>query len=276
MIGLFALVLLSTRGESRRRAATWALALAGAVVYRLIHPVQHFYLIFPVILVGAVASAVPMAWIADRKAIAPTLRLIALLVLISEMSTGLPRFCNLSATLKALASLLRGQAMPSWSPPGSFAWFEPRLGRLYSWDDYRRVLIHLRSATGPTTLVANVLNEPPFPSINGPAARLSPFRAESGICWMWLVDIDLEPEFAAALEQATDVVVVWAPPRTSPRETEARRLTAVIREHYRPEARFGNLEVWPPRGGIAVKKGRGPGEASVTAKNHRLPVRKRW
>jgi hypothetical protein len=245
VIGLLALVLLSTRGESRRRGATWALALAAALVYRLIHPVQHYYLIFPVTLVGTVASAVSMAWIADRVGIAPTLRLIAVLLLISETSAGFPRFCNLSRTLNALASLSRGQTLPTWSPPGSSMWFELRRARWYSWDNYRRVLIHLRATTSPTTLVANVLNEPPFPAINGPTARRSPFRAESGICWMLLVDIDLEPEFTAALEQPTDVVVVWAPAvHEHAMQLRLTRLAAVIRKHYRPEARFGRIEVW--------------------------------
>ena len=178
--GLLALVLFTTRGESRRRAATWALAMAAAVVYRLIHPVPHFYLIVPVALVGAVASAVPMAWIADHSGIAPSLRVIALLLLMSELSPGFPRFCNLSATLEALASLSHGQTLPTWNPPGSVGWFELSHARWYTWDDYRRVLIHLRTTTGPSTLVANVLKEPPFPAINGPVARLSPFLRRVG------------------------------------------------------------------------------------------------
>ncbi len=245
VIGLLALVLLRTRGECRRRTATWRIALAAALVYRLVHPVPHYYLIFPVVLVGAVASASLMAWIADRTKIAPTLRLLALLLLISEISRGLPRYCDRSASLQALACLARGQTLPTWDPPGSTSWFELSHARWYSWDDYRRVLIYLRATTGPATLVANVLREPPFPAINGPAARLSPFRAESGICWMWLVAIDLEPEFADALERSTDVVIVWAPSsHERPSQLSLARLAAVIRKHYRPEARFGRIEVW--------------------------------
>jgi len=61
---------------------------------------------------------------------------------------------------------------------------------------YRRVLIHLQETTGPATLVANVLKEPPFPAINGPAARLSPFLAESESAGCGLVHLDLEPEFS--------------------------------------------------------------------------------
>ncbi len=246
--GLLILVLFSTRGASRRRAATWALALAAALLYRSIHPVQHYYLLLPQMLVSTVALATPMAWIADRAKIAPMLRLIALLALITEMSQGLPRYCDVNATRSALGSLVRGEMLPTWSPPGSANWFGLLYGRWYSWDDYRRVLIHLRATTSPTTPVANVLKEAPFPAINGPAARLSPFLAESGICWMLMVHIDLEPEFAAVLERSSDAIVVWAPDSHKyPSHLNLARLTEVIRKHYRLEARFGHIEVWRAR-----------------------------
>jgi hypothetical protein len=245
VVGLLALILVWSRGEFRRRAATWGLALAGALIYRLFHPFQHFYLIYPVVLVGSVASAIPIAWIADRPRIAPALRVIALLALISELSAGIPRYCDISATIKAFHSLARGHGLPEWSPPGSWAWFDLAQARRYSWRDYRHVLIYLRETTGSATPVANVLRSPPFPAINGPVGRLSPFRAESGICWMWLVDVDLEPEFTVALERSTDSVVVWSPGERWPlSKLKLDRLTAIIREHYRLEARFGQIEVW--------------------------------
>src|SRR5207237_9048744 len=141
-----------------------------------------------------------------------------------------------SARLEAVGSLVRGQPLPPSSPPGSRAWFDLSRGRWYAWEDYRRVLIHLRETTRPTTLVANVLKEPPFPAINGPTARLSPFRAESGICWMWLVDLDLDGEFAVELQHATDSVVVWSPAEHELlSQLRLPCLTAVIRRLYRPE-----------------------------------------
>jgi hypothetical protein len=62
---------------------------------------------------------------------------------------------------------------------------------------------------------------------------------------MLLVDIDLDAEFAAELEQATDSVVVWSPdePPFSSR-LSLPRLTEVIRTHYRFDTRFGRIEVW--------------------------------
>jgi hypothetical protein len=244
-IGLLCMTMIASEGVARRRAATWSLALGAALGYRLLHPYQHFYLILPAALVAAVSLAIPIAWIADRPGIAPTLRMIALIFMISEVSTGIPRYCRFPAAIRALLCLARGQTLPNWSPPGSLDWFDVARGRRYPWADYRSVLNYLRETTGPATPVANVLRSPPFPAINGPVGRLSPFLAESGVCWMLLVDLDLEPEFVAALERSTDSVVVWNPAEFS-RFSRLRldRLTAVIQEHYRLDARFGRIEVW--------------------------------
>ena len=245
VIVLLSVTLVCSSGAWRRRAATWALALTAALLYRLFHPVQHEYLAYPVVLVGSIASALPIAWLLDRPRAAPFFHLAVVLLLMDELSPGPPRYCNLSASLEALDVLVHGQTLPLSSPPGSRAWFDLRRGRWYTWEDYRRVLVHLRETTRPTTLVANVLKEPPFPAINGPTARLSPFRAESGICWMLLVDLDLDAEFAAALEQATDSVVVWSPAEHElASQPSLPGLTATIRKYYRPEARFGRIEVW--------------------------------
>src|SRR5262249_54335162 len=160
-------------------------------------------------------------------------------------SMGYPAFCNGAATVAALRAMARGQAVPPESPPGSWAWFNLASGRWYSWEDYRDTLIYLRETTPPGTMVANVLREPPFPALNGPTGRSSPFRAESGICWMLLVPIDLESEFVEGLEQAKDCVVVWSPERHHhPSQLSLDRLVALIRARFRPEARFGRIEVW--------------------------------
>ncbi len=219
--------------------------MAAALLYRPFHPVQHYYLIHPVMLIGSTALAPPLARIIELVRIPAPVRVAVVLLVLSEMNQGRPYFCDPAATSDAILSLLHGQTLPEWPPPGSGDWFDPRYGRWYKWVEYRSTLIYLRATTDPTTQVANVLKQPPFPAINGPAGRLSPFRAESGICWMWLVDIDLEPEFAAALERATDCVVVWSPAEDKVvSQMRLERLTAVIRKHYQPEARFGKIEVW--------------------------------
>jgi hypothetical protein len=94
-------------------------------------------------------------------------------------------------------------------------------------------------------MIANVLNAYPYDTLNGPIGRMSPFLAESGICWMTWVDIDLDPEFAEQLERADDSVAVWVPSRNGfePR-MQYEKVRAVIRKYYEPAARFGPMEVW--------------------------------
>lgn len=245
LIGLLAAMVATTPGAPRRRAATWLAAVAGALLYRVPHPVQHAYLSHPLALTGAVALAMPIGWVVATSRVASTLRAIIVAMLVVEASSGIPAFCNLDASIRAIGSIARGETLPEWPPPGGDAWFDPRRGRWYAWQDYRDVVAYLRRTTMPATMIANVLREPPFPAINGPVGRISPFRAESGICWMWLVHIDLEPEFVRALEHEPDCVVVWSPGEHAlPSQLPLDRLALVIRRDFRPEASFGRIEVW--------------------------------
>jgi hypothetical protein len=282
-IGGLGVVLAATRETSRRRALTWTLALGAALAYRLLHPVQHAYLAHPLALVSSVALAVPMGWLIETAGVPAFLRLAGVLVLVAEMNFGAPRFANPSAAVEAIRSIARGETLPVLSPPGSRAWFDPSSARWYAWEDYRKALSYLRESTSPATLVANVLQEPPYPAINGPAGRLSPFRAESGICWMLLVAFDLEPEFAAALERATDCVVVWSPEEFKwPSRLRLDRLAAAIRAHYEPEVRFGHIELWRRSAAASARSRPGPGhqfgagrDRSAGSSSRALPPRPR-
>ncbi len=245
LIGLLAAMIATTRGASRRRAGTWLIAVAGALLYRVPHPVQHAYLAYPLALTGAVALALPIGWIVAGAGVPSPLRAIAVAILVAETSVGIPVFCNLDASMRAIGSIARGDTLPEWPPPGGDAWYDPRRGRWYPWQDYRDSVAYLRRTTAPDTAIANVLREPPFPAINGPVGRISPFRAESGICWMWLVHIDLEPEFVRALEREADCVVVWSPGEHAlPSQLPLDRLAEVIRRDFRPEVSFGRIEIW--------------------------------
>ena len=81
------------------------------------------------------------------------------------------------------------------------------------------------------------------------ANPLSPPRGfrlcvESGICWLSWVQIDLDPEFARELLNATDAVVVWEPRQEDVNPAMGlERVIAVIRGHFEPEARFGSDEI---------------------------------
>jgi hypothetical protein len=252
--GLAACLLLWVVGppEGRRRARTWALALLGASAYKPVHPVQHTYLGHPLALVGAVAAALVVERVLTARLLDRPVKLLVIALILYEVMPEVPRFCLPLDSLKAIGPLARGEE-PVEPPPGSYEWFPrvPGESRNYRWDHYRATLAYLRRATRPTTLVANVLRRYPFPAVNGPTGRLSPFRAESGICWMWLVDLDLDAPFAAALERAEDAVVVWAPEEVVPQpRLQLPRVTAVIRRLYRREARFGNIEVWRRQGSM--------------------------
>ena len=251
---------------NRKLTRTWLLAFIAALLYRLAHPVQHGYLVHPVAVMGSIAVALPTAWFVSQSWLDRPLRLLIVLLIASEAAPHIPTFCSIPYSIRAVRSLALG-VDPELPPPGCrIKWF--RLHECpYEWADYCHALEYLRRTTGPTTEIANFLRNPPFPSFNGPVGRLSPFRAESGICWMWLIDIDLDIPFAESLEQTPDSVVVWSPQeaRTLTR-LRLERVTEVILRHYRPEARFGPIEIWrrsPGAGNEEALQSTGPLSANV-------------
>jgi len=232
-------------GQTHRKLArTWFLAIVAALLYRTVHPVQHGYLVHPLALIGSIALALPTERLVSMSWLARPLRVMAVMLILLEAIPHIPTFCAPRDSVRALGSLARGVESEEPPPGCRIKWFRSHECH-YEWADYCRTVDYLRRATSPATEIANVLKQPPFPSLNGPVGRLSPFRAESGICWMWLIDQDLDIPFAESLEQTPDSVVVWSPAEV---DAEPRlkllRVTSVIRLYYRPEARFGPIEVW--------------------------------
>lgn len=228
----------------RWSARTWILAIVGALLYAPMNPVQHDYLRHAREVVGAVALSLPAAWILSASGLAVVLRLLATVLILYEAMPDVPLYCRPEESLRSLRPLLQGTE-PTMPPSGAVRFFKQGRADHYRWEDYRATLNHLRENTATTTIVANVLRHVPFPPLNGPTGRPSPFRTDSGICWMWLVDEDLDATFAKELEQAADSVVVWCPEES---ETEPRLrlpiLSATIRRLYEPAVRFGRIEVW--------------------------------
>jgi hypothetical protein len=112
----------------------------------------------------------------------------------------------------------------------------------YPWEDYRAMLDYLVEHTSPVTRVANVLKCDP--AVTGMVDRPSAFPTES-IAWLRMVRPGDEPRYAEALLAHHDVVVVWIPDEKGPDKLQTlEHLTPVIRRHFRPEARFGSIEVW--------------------------------
>ncbi len=149
---------------------------------------------------------------------------------------------NPRASARAVADWIRGEA-PGRPPPGCLCTFERPC--IYRWQDYQAVLAYLRRSTAPDTPVANFLRRYPYPTLNGPAGRPSPFPAANGILYLWWVDSTLEPRFIRGLEASAGVVVVWVPgEEPGAPALRLERMEATIRRLYRPVARFGQIEVW--------------------------------
>jgi hypothetical protein len=241
---LAATLLLATCSAGRlgHIARTWSLAWLGVLVYRPLHPVDHGYLMHPLILVSSITWALSVSWLVSLHWLPRPVRVVAVALLAYELVPVHPGMCSLGSSARAVRFLIRGE-MPDVPPLGCLQTFA--LGGPARWESYRAVLGYLRQATSPHTFVANALNRFPWESLNGPTGRLSPFRYDGGLVWLSWVRMDLDPEFARDLLNSTDAVVVW-----EPRQDEVdpamrvERLIAVIREHFEPEARFGKVEVW--------------------------------
>jgi hypothetical protein len=235
----------------RRLIRPWALAWLGALVYRPLHPVsQHAYLAHPLALVASISVAFLVWWIAAIPRLPRPVRLVAIALLLYEAVPRLPDTCGPGDSLVALGALAHGRE-PDFPPLGCR---QPYPAPKVKWADYLAAMHYLRETTGPGTPVANAVSRYPFESLNGPIGRPSPFLAESGVCWMMFVNMNLDAQFARALERSPDAVVVWTPrTRTADPRLKLDRVAAVIRRDFRPEARFGELEVWRRRADRAVR-----------------------
>jgi len=257
-------------GDLRGMARTWLVAMLGALIYRPMHPMDHGYLKAPLILVGSTAWAIPIAG-GLRFAAADSGRLhrafpalcVFVLLLFKILPGRFPYNCSLGASVAAI----RAAATSDWPPMplGAWVWYDKTKQPFYTWDGYNALLRYLRESTGPDTVVANALNNPPFPCVNGPTGRRSPFRVETGVAWMWLVRQNLDEEFARDLERAgVDSVVVWSPDDIgNQRRIPLPRLTQAIRDEYEPEARFGKVEVWRRKGKSPSNRPRAEGNESA-------------
>jgi len=228
-------------------ARTWALAWLGALVYRPLHPVHHGYLLHAVLLVASITWAFPVSWWLSSTRLPRRVLVLAVLILAYEILPACPTMCDLTDSVYALRSLALGK-LPARCPLGcsrAFTRTSETPPQNPAWTNYCALLDYLRRTTGSRTMVANVLNRYPYEALNGPTGRLSPFLAESGICWMIWVKINVDPEFADALERTDDSVAVWLPNRTAYEPfLRYEKVHAVIRKYYEPAAKFGQVEVW--------------------------------
>jgi hypothetical protein len=248
-VPLVATLLLAARRQNGPSgvAKTWSWVWLGVLLYKPIHPMHHFYLLLPLFLVSSIAWAFVAYWLTSLQRSARPVFVLAVALLVYEIMPVLPAMCNFNESLRAVRPLLRGE-LPGEPPVACSRAFTRDRNHPSRWDEYREVLTFIRRETSPRTLVANVMNQFPYETINGPTGRLSPFLTESGICWMMMVDSDLDPEFARSLIDSTDSVVVWDPRQIDVDERlHIEQVIAVIRRYYEPAARFGRYEVWRRR-----------------------------
>jgi hypothetical protein len=240
--------------ELRRAARPWGLAFAGVLLYRPLSPVSHAYLAHPLMLAWCALAAVLVGFVRADRRLTPSLQLVVILLILGLNVTVKPRFCNPRGSMDALAHL-RLTREPGASPTGYALNPDVRAAGRYAWDDYRRVLDHLRLEVSPGARVANALAF--VPAVAGPTGHLSALPAES-VAWVSVVNPADEPRFAAALAGADRrTVVVWAPGETVPSGTPALEVVrAAIRDHFEPDRRFGAIEVWRRKDAAALAAGR--------------------
>jgi hypothetical protein len=230
----------------RQSARTWSFALAGALLYKPVSPVPHAYLDQPLFLIRSINLALPVAWLVATPRLAAGARLLTLTALIAAAPLCFPRYCSVTRSLRALGSLAAGQT-PLDPPAGCEHHFggPGRPNGHYRWEDYRRLIAYLRTAIPRNMRIANFLRSHPYPTVNGPTGHLSIFPTAGGLIYLCSVDSKLQDEYALALANTRESVVVWVPGEADvdPR-LRLPGLVRTIRKYYRPGARFGNLEVW--------------------------------
>ena len=203
---------------SRRTYWPWMVAIVFAIFYEPLHPKRHLYLFLPLKLVAACCLAILADSVVRSKTLKPIVAAILLFLILAMAVPGAPAYCSVNATIQAFEQWKRADE-PSQVPIGaknSFRAVGPGFDgddrSPYTWDDYRRTLAYLRRNTTAKTVVANALRGTPFPAMNGPVGRISPFPAESGVIWIWSVDTSAEAAFVVNLQKMpSGSVVVWSP-----------------------------------------------------------------
>jgi len=235
---------------SRRTALTWFVALAGGSLYKPISPYPHVYLAIPMMLIWSVNVTVLTHLVMAARPMLPSIRLVAVLMILAVGVTVRPLFCVVTKSLEAVAMIKSG-GIPEAIPSGYRGGTVPTAA-YYPWSDYRALLMYLRDKTTPDTKVANVLRWDP--AVLAAVDRPSAFPAEA-ITWLRMVNPDDEHRFAESLrDSGANSVVVWIPGEVGPHPPlPLDEIQGIIREQYQPETRFGNIEVWRRKGAPKIE-----------------------
>ena len=249
-----AIGLLGHRSPNTSTGLVWLLAFAGATFYKPLSPVPHSYTEIPLAVTWSVVVAILAGLIVSKVQVPDLIKFAAVLALVCmTVPTLRPASCALGPNLQAASTLWSG-IEPEVAPPGYRHGIVPTAA-FYPWQDYRAVLLYIRTHTDPSTRIANALKGDP--AIVAEVGRPSAFPAEA-ITWLKMVEHEDEPVFADALDRATNSVVIWTPGSFPPNaDFRIPIIEAAIRRHYRFEARFGMIEVWRRRDDLVSRRGSG-------------------
>ena len=253
-----ALLLISSRMDVRSRRVSWALvvAMAGMFFYAPISPkyFAHYQCPFETTFVVATCYlAGLLLTVGDRSVVSVT----ATVLLLGMVGLKKPEFWAIQGhydhrvvtfngktfhidrreygIARSVGFLISGE-LPAGNPPGFRDFLRP-----YPWDDSRGVILHLREKTSKDTPVANLLMDSGA-AINGAVPRLSPLPAD----YFGLLSFPEETLAADvdAIQDTNPCVVVWNPTWAEAEYPSFAPIWKAIRDLYRPEAKFGELEVW--------------------------------
>lgn len=252
------ILLLSHRLDAGTRRVAWVtlLAMAGLLLYAPISPnvFPNYQLPFDTALAFAAALLAGLILKAGENA---AVQVAALLLLFGLSGLKKPEFVtsrgnysdqfvqSLGETrvikrkdygaLQAVG-FLRSGALPAGNPPG----YRDTL-RHYPWDDVRGVILYLRGNTTADTPVANLALDCGT-AINGVVPRLPALPADN-FSLLNFPEVVLEPDLMAVKSPGSRVVV-WSPKNADAEFPKYAPIWKAIRDLYRPEAKFGRLEVW--------------------------------
>ena len=238
--GLVMLVI--ARRATRGLGLTWLVALATVQLYRPLSPMKHVYLAHPLALVESISLAVVAGMAVEARLLRPAVRLVV--IALTLFAVRLPIYCSVADSTSAVSGAIWGAEV---GPPNCIR----TVYQAYNYEeaDYSAAVGYLRSRTQPQTEVANLLFR--LPALTGMTGRLPPFRVES-LALVSIYDPALLVRMAEDLDRAGESVVVWAPAewnkplRFAPDQTpiNTSKIHEVVLLRYRPEARFGTIEIW--------------------------------
>jgi hypothetical protein len=243
--------------SSMRGTGMVILALLGMVCYSGISPLPHLYYQIPVHATLAIATTFALCFVELHRRRSMILLVSILWLLASWQPPKIP-----IESAWAFAGELRG-VKPSGDSNGP-----PPLGWIgsncipYEWDDYRRLILHLRETTPPEMPVAVLLFEC-LSGVNAAVPRVSPLPCD--VFDLIAFHEFLEDDVAAMKSEGPCVVVLDPSTHKRPSRTECKRLIPklgplldLIHRDFRLESRIGPFEVWRRDGPPVVARALNP------------------